>query len=100
MFRFMRTATAKNAASLPAALQFAGEVTSYLNKRYSLNMKFGIEMFGAPRVHWHFESDSLDKMHQLNIKLTQDREYLGMLEKFKDVWADASMRDTILAFPE
>ena len=100
MFRFMRIATAKNAATIPAALQFGAEVTSYLNRRYSLNMKCGAELFGAPRIHWHFESDSLDKLQQLNVKLMQDREYLGMLEKYKDAWADGSMKDTIITFQE
>jgi len=100
MFRFIRTATAKTAAGVPTGLQFASEVAAYLNKRHSLNMKFGAEMFGEARIHWHFESDSLDKMEQVNAKLLQDREYLGMLEKFKDVWVEGSMKDTIVAFPE
>lgn len=100
MFRFMRTATAKNAATLVPALQFAAEVSSYLNRRYSLNVKFGTELFGAPRIHWQFETDSLDKLQQLNVKLLQDREYLGMIEKYKDSWVDGSLQDTVLAFPD
>ena len=98
MYRFIRTATAKTAASLPMALQFGGEVTAYLNKRYALNMRFGAEMFGASKVHWHFESDSLDKMQQLNAELARDREYLALLDKYKDCWLEGSMRDTLLAF--
>ncbi len=58
MFRFERCATVRNAADIPAAVQFATEVTAYLNKQHSLNMKFGIEIFGAPCVQWYFDDES------------------------------------------
>jgi hypothetical protein len=100
MYRFIRAATAKTGAAAPAAFQFAAEVTSYLNKRYSLNMKFGHVMFGEPTIHWHFEVESLDKLRGLNEKLMQDSEYLGILEKFKDAWLEGSLKDTVIAFSE
>jgi len=97
MFRFIRTATTKSAAEIPAALQFAAKVTSYLNKQHSLNMKFGIELFGTPSVHWYFDTESLDKSVQLNAALLQDREYCGMLEKGQALWLNGSTKDTIVS---
>jgi hypothetical protein len=99
MYRLIRTGTAKHAATLPAAIQCAAELTSYLNKQYSLNMKFGVVMFGAPSIQWHLESDSLDKLRQFNDKLLQDREFLTILQKFGDPWLEGSLQDTIVAFP-
>ena len=96
----MRTSTLKNVADVPAALQFAAGLTSYLNKSYSLNMKFGIELFSGARVHWHFESDSLDKMLQLNSKLLQDREYWGMVEKARGRWVEGAAKDSIVSFQD
>jgi len=96
MYRFIRTATVKSAASLPSALAFASEVTAHLNKSYSLNMRFGAEQFGCARIHWHFDADSLDKMQQVNGKLLEDREYAALLDKYKDVWAEGSMHDTVV----
>lgn len=96
MYRFERSATVKTAGDLPAALQFANEVTSYLNKRHSLNMKCGAEIFGGASIHWYFDADSLDKMTDVNAALLKDQEYLGMLDKVKNVWAEGSMRDTIV----
>ena len=96
MYRFIRTATVKNAALLPAALTFAAEVTAHINKRYSLNMAFGTEQFGCANIHWHFDADSLDKMQQVNEKLLGDRDYAALLEKYKDVWAEGSMQDTVV----
>ncbi len=96
MYRFERCATVKTAGDLPVAIQFGTEVTAYLNKRHSLNMKFGVEIFGRPSLHWYFESDSVDKMTQVNAALLKDRDYLGMLEKVKGVWVEGSMKDTIV----
>ena len=97
MFRFIRTTTAKSAAEIPAALQFAAKVTSYVNKQHSLNMKFGVELFGAPSVHWYFDTDSLDKSVQVNAALLQDREFCEMLDKSKALWTDGSTKDTIVS---
>jgi len=95
MYCAIRTLTAKDMA---AAIQFAGEVTAYLNKQYSLNMKFGVEMFGAQTIHWHLESDSADKIHRLSAKLMQDPEYLALLEKYRHTWLEGSIKDTLVAF--
>ncbi|HVS78300.1 MAG TPA: hypothetical protein VHE11_15280 [Steroidobacteraceae bacterium] len=96
MYRFERSATVKTAGDLPAALKFASEVTSYLNQRHSLNMKCGAEIFGGASIHWYFDANSLDKMTEVNEALLKDREYLGMLDKVKGVWAEGSMKDTIV----
>lgn len=98
MYRFIRTATVRTAAAMPTAVKFGGEITAYVNKRYSTNMRFGVEMYGSPKVHWHFESDSLDQMQKLNAELMHDRDYLGLLERYKDTWVDGSMKDMLVAF--
>ena len=97
MFQLIRTVQAKNAAYIPAALQFAGEVTAYVNKTYSLNLKHGVELFSGATLHWHFQADSLDKISALNAKLMQDREYLAILNKAKDFWVEGSFRDCLVS---
>ncbi|MCR5891714.1 hypothetical protein E2P84_16320 [Burkholderia cepacia] len=96
MYRFIRTATVKNAAQIPSALAFAAQVTAHLNKSYAMNMQFGVEQFGSPRIHWYFDADSLDKMQQINEKLMADRDYGGLLEKYRDVWVDGATHDTVV----
>jgi hypothetical protein len=98
MFQFIRTATPKHAAAVPAAMQFAVEVTGYLNKTYALNLRQGIRLFGNSQVYWEFEVDSLDKVAILNGKLAKDREYLAMLDRAKDLWLEGSMEDGVIAF--
>lgn len=96
MYRFIRTATVKNAAALPSALAFASEVTAHLNRSYSLNMRFGVEQFGCANIHWHFDADSLDKMQQINEKLMGDRDYAALLTKYQDIWAEGAMHDAVV----
>ena len=96
MFRFERKATVKNVADMPAAVQFAAEVTAYLNKAHSLNMKFGVEVFGTPSIHWTYDFESVDKSVQLNATLLQDRAYLEMLNKARVLWMEGSAKDTIV----
>jgi len=97
MFRFERIATVKNAADVPAALTFAAEVTSYLNKKYSFNVKFGFEMFGPAIVHWYRDVESLDTMAKDNAKLLQDRDYVEMLRKAMGLFVDGTLKDTIVS---
>ncbi len=96
MFRFERTAIVKHAAEVPAAVQFADDVTTYLNKRYNLGMKFGVEMFGEPRIHWYYDLESLDDSVKLNTTLLNDADYEKILKKTEDLWVDQSMHDTIV----
>ena len=69
-------------------MQLAGELTAYLNKTYSLNMRFGLEIIGAGKVNGHLETDSLDKINAINAKVMQDREYQALLEKGQGLWLE------------
>jgi len=81
---------------MPAAVQFAAEVTAYLNETHALNMKFGVELFGGPSIHWNHDFESVDKSVQLNATLRQDRAYLEMLNKARVLWLEGSAKDTIV----
>ena len=96
MFRFERTATVKHAAEIPAAVQFATDVTTYLNKRYDLDMKFGVELFGSPKIHWYYDLQNLDDSAKLDATLLRDAEYEKMLKKSEELWVDQSMHDTVV----
>ena len=98
MHRFIRSARIGNAAHMPAALQFATEVTAYLNKQYALNMKLGIGTLDQPIIQWHFELDSADELAKLNDKLAADQEYAALVEKYKDTCFAKSMSGTPVTF--
>jgi hypothetical protein len=96
MFRFERTTTVKSVADMPAAMQFAAEVTGYLNKQHSLKMDFGAEVFNEYRVHWYFDFESVDKLSAMGMTLLQDAKYTEMLAKGRAFWVEGSLRDTIV----
>jgi hypothetical protein len=97
MFQFIRTATPKNGGSIAPALQFAAEVTGFVNKRYGIGLRFGIRLFGGSDLYWQFDTDSIDQITVLNAKLMQDREYLALLDRAKDLWVDGSLQDAIVS---
>jgi hypothetical protein len=99
MYRFLRTATVKTAANQGAGLLWAAETTAYLNKTYALGLSYGMELFGECRIHWQLDTDSLEKLTELNARMMQDREYAGMLEKGKALWLEGSMKDSIVLIP-
>jgi len=86
----------KNVADMTAAMQFASDVTTYLNKQYGLQMKFGAEGFDKSRVHWFYDFDSADKSAALGQTLLQDQEYNALLGKAKGLWLDGSLEDTFV----
>jgi hypothetical protein len=96
MYRFIRSVTVKTAASMPAALQFSNEVTSHINKTYSMAMKGGVQMFGCATVYWFIDVESLDAMSQFNTKLMQDRAYWDILDKAKPLWLEGSGKDRVV----
>jgi triacylglycerol esterase/lipase EstA (alpha/beta hydrolase family) len=96
MYRFERKITVRNVADMPAAMQFASEVTDYLNKRYDLHMKFGAEGFDKHRVHWFYDFDSADKTAALGTTLLTDPDYVRLVNKAKDLWLDGSLEDTFV----
>ncbi len=100
MYRFIRSATIKTFADLPAALKFASEVTSYMNKSHSVNMKFGFEVYGEHRIHWHFDSESPDKLRDINSKIIKDKEYWGIVKKSGDIFVEGSQKDMLLNCPD
>jgi hypothetical protein len=60
-------------------------------------MKFGIEIFGAGKIHWYFDTASLDKIVAINAKMMQDHEFTGLLERAKGLWFEGDLEDTVLA---
>ena len=99
MYRFTRYATLHNAVVVPQAIGWSMELCGYINKTYKVNLKAGMEMFGAMNIHWEFEIDSLDRLSELNTKLVSDKTYFAMLEKGKEFWVPGSLKDQIVNFP-
>ena len=99
MYRVLRTWKVRDGTDFPVAIQWAAEVTSYVNRIHSMNLKFGFEMFGPATIHWHWDSDSIDEIHEFNAKLLQDREYWGLVNKAKGYFLDGSWKDTLVGFP-
>ncbi len=81
---------------MPAAVEFAAEVTAYLNKQYALNMMLGVGTLDQPTIQWHFELDDADELTTLNEKLAADQDYLALVQKYRNTWFAKNMNDKLV----
>jgi hypothetical protein len=96
MYRITRTAELKTASYMPKAIGFSKELVDYVNNTYpGFELSMGVEMFGAGRIHWWWQTDSLDTLQEANAKLLGDQKYWGMLETANEFWVEGSLQDTI-----
>lgn len=58
------TVTIEHGAGIAPALQTALELAAYLNKTYGFQIRVGTELFGATRVYWYNDIESLDAVPQ------------------------------------
>ena len=96
MYRFIRTATVKNAALTPSAMGFATELTGWINKTFETNLVVGLEHFGGLRIHWHMDVPNLQTVEEINTRLTNDKDYWNWLERGKEFWVEGSLHDFIV----
>ncbi len=96
MIRFTRHATLKNASYVPKALGWATEFNAYFNDNYDVELHFGMELFGANRLFWYADVDEVATLEEINMKIMQDTDYWGMIEKGKEFWVDGSLQDEVV----
>jgi hypothetical protein len=96
MIRFSRQLTLKNSSYVPKAMGWAGEFTGWMNEKYDLELKFGLEMFGGLKVTWFMDADSLGDVEAVNQKILADTEYWGWVEKSSEFWVNGSLKDTVV----
>ncbi len=96
MYLFIRSVRARNASSVPPAIRFASGICDYVNKTYQAKMRFGVEVFGHPKINWMIDFESVDAALSMNQKMMTDPEYHALLEKANDLWVAGSMKDRLI----
>ena len=97
MYRFVRTVAVKTASQMQAAMQFCGEMNTYLTRTHDVKISGGAEMFARNRVSWFIDANSLEDFAKLNAKLAQDPAYWEILKKGSPLWVEGSMKDRIVS---
>ena len=100
MYRFVRTATVRTAAEQAKALQWAGEVCGYLNRKFQVGLRFGVEVFGELKLYWFADSASSEKLVAQHAEMLKDQGYLGLLEQAKPLFIEGSLKDVVVLLPE
>jgi hypothetical protein len=96
MIRFTRQLTLKNSTFVPKAMGWATEFNGWMNEKYEMDLKFGLEMFGGLTVTWYFDAENLGDIEAINQKILMDQDYWGWVEKSDGFWVDGSLKDTVV----
>jgi hypothetical protein len=93
---FTRTATVRNGAVFPRALQFATQIKELFKKDFELDLEVGMEMFGELRIVWVARFDELTQIEQVQAKMMRHTEYFAMLTTAQDVFIEGSLKDCLI----
>jgi len=95
MYKFVRSAKVK--ASFPAALEWAKEVTEYINNKHSPpKVSVYTGMFGdVNTIFWEAEHKDLASLEAVFAKLTSDPGYWALVDKATGLFIEGSVHDSI-----
>jgi hypothetical protein len=96
MFRFTRSVTLKDTGRTPMAIENSMKIVSHLKENYDLELHHGVELFGNAKLHWWFDTKSLDDITEINSKLMTDKKYLGIVREVSEHYIEGSLHDTII----
>ncbi len=96
-FRFYRKARVVDGKT-SEAIQFAREVTKYLNTKYpERSVHVYVEKSGtATTIHWFADYESLDTLKRIRSEILSDKQYFALLKKADGLFVQDSLRDTLL----
>jgi hypothetical protein len=95
MIYFHRSATIAPGKTVPA-MSFAREVAEMLRTKTGLSVTLGMPVGGqAGRIGWFVQYETLGQLEEVQTRLLQDAEYLGMLAKGGENFVAGSLHDEI-----
>ncbi len=79
------------------ALQFAGEVTSYIGDTFGTEVTWGLEIGGAfGRIHWYADYENLAEMEQDLVNTMSDEGYLKLTDDAEGIFLGGRTEDTLV----
>ena len=95
MVRWMRTARAK-ATKVPQAIQWAKEITEYVNAKHGAQTSVYVDSFGDhPTIRWFADVESLAVLEQKFGQIMTDQGYWQVIAKAADLFIEGSIEDTV-----
>ncbi len=100
MFRSQMSGQAKS-DKLDEAIQFAKEVTEYINSKYaplSIQAYSGI-VDDDNTIYWYSDYKDLSTIESFRAKLRSDQEYWALVFKGLDCFVERSFHETLMSTP-
>ncbi len=96
MIRFTRSARIVR-GKFPQAMQFAKEITEFLNKKYKIQMSVYMDSFGeVGTVRWFADYADLAAMEKLGNQILVDQEYWQKINQSTELFMQGSLYDTVM----
>jgi hypothetical protein len=97
MVRWTRTGRAAR-GKVPQAIQWAKELTEWLNKKYGGHLSVYMDCFGEyATIRWFRDYESLADLEKAVEKIITDKEYWQWAGKATDLFIEGSFTDTAMA---
>ena len=98
MLRFHRSARTAVGARFPEAVQWAKEVTEYINSKYpEATLLAFAEQYGAVgTIHWYVDYEDIATLDRVGSQILTDEGYWAILGKAADLFIEGSTKDTLM----
>jgi hypothetical protein len=78
-------------------MQWAKEITEWINKKYDLQTKVYLDYFGEfGTIRWFVDYESLAVLEKTGDQLLGDQEYLQKVNQSIDLLVEGSVFDTVM----
>ncbi len=96
MVRWVRSGRAR-AGKMSQAVQWAKEITEYINKKYGVSVSAYANEFGEiDTIGWFVDYANLDSIEKLRSELILDREYMKKVSPVAELFVEGSFCDTVM----
>jgi len=98
MFRFQRTGRVKNAQFFIEAVQWAKEITEYINTKYpQVSLQVYTEVFSdIHTIYWHADYKDLATLESVQSQLMADQGYWAIVNKGMGCFMEGTWKDILI----
>ena len=97
MIRWTRSLRIASAKYFPQAMQWAKEITEFVNKKYKIQVSVYMDSFGENgTIRWFCDYADLATMEKVTNQMATDQEYWQRVIQASDFIMQGSVYDTVM----
>jgi len=97
MIRWTRSLRIASGKNFPQAMQWAKEITEFLNKKHKIQLSVYLDSFGEiGTIRWFGDYADLATMEKVGNEINTDQEYWQKVIQAADLFIQESVYDTVM----